>query len=367
MNSLRDQAARWSEGFALRRQIAVLRSREKSTLDAVIELLDRIRGFVVPADEINSAEFVEQIEALRSRLLQQQQQSRRKVANRDLSFIGDYAARQLEYLKSTEHELRGIIEVLSEGLKAVGTCNAEFHLTISTHLERLAGIRQLDDLRELRSRLDAEISSVSSSLSDVQEHQAEQMQRLSGQVHVLREKLEQAEMEASHDGLTGILNRRAADRWLESSLAEFHARGSKFSVVLMDLDDFKEINDEFGHDVGDRALLAVVEVCRATIRQEDLFARYGGDEFLLVFPRASVQQAARIAEKLRDSIVRTRFQMKPDSASESDTESIRYLSLAATFGATSCKKGDTSTSILRRADEALYKAKKAGKQAVETA
>lgn len=358
MKGLREQLGRWSEGLRTRRQIAALRSRERLYFETVLRLLRRIEEFVVPNNELQSREFIDELNALREQIVRHREQSKSLSPDTGSEFIHDYAVRQLDYLKSTEQELRGIIEVLSEGLKTIGNCNADFHQKMASHLERLGSISELTDLRQLRGRLQDEIRSVRESLVEVTERQAEQMQALSGQVHVLREKLERAEHEARSDSLTGVLNRRALDPILQSRLVEFEDGGANFAVVMMDLDEFKQVNDRFGHAIGDRALLAVVENCRGLIRRNDIFARYGGDEFVFVFPESSARNAAKIARKICETLTATRFEL------EKAIDGTTHLVLSASFGVTECRKGDSAVTLLERADHALYQAKNEGRRRV---
>ena len=348
---------RWKNAFMLQQKIEAMEARESQLFEAVMQLLRRIEGFVVPREEIRSQQFLAELSALRADLLEA-----RKDAKSDLvcesGFIRDYSSRQLEYFKNTEDELRGIIELLSEGLKTVKNGHSELHRNMATHLEKLGSISQLDDLRQVREQLTQEIQSVQASLKEVENRQEQQMETLAGEVSALRSKLKAAEEEARHDALTGVLNRRALDQVLDSWLAQYRSGGPGFTVVLMDLDKFKQINDEFGHTVGDRALLAIVENCRSLIRQGDVLARYGGDEFIYLFPGSAARNAAKIARKICEALASTTFTL------EDETAGVRQLQLSASFGVTECRKKDSFESILERVDGALYKAKGGGRRTV---
>lgn len=348
---------RWKDGFVLQQKIEAIEVRESQLFETVMQLLRQIEGFVFPREEIRSQQFLAELSALREDLLEA-----RKDAKSDLvfksGFIRDYSSRQLEYFKSTEDELRGIIELLSEGLKTVKTGHSELHRNMATHLESLGSISQLDDLRQVREQLTREIQSVQASLKEAEGRQEEQMETLAGEVSALRSKLEAAEEEARHDALTGVLNRRALNQVLDSWLAQYRSGGPGFTVVLMDLDEFKQLNDQFGHGVGDRALLAVVENCRSFIRQGDVLARYGGDEFIYLFPGSSARNATKIARKICEALASTTFTLEDGAAG------VQQLQLSASFGVTECRKGDSFESILERADKALYKAKRGGRRAV---
>ncbi len=155
--------------------------------------------------------------------------------------------------------------------------------------------------------------------------------------------------DAMTDPLTGLLNRRAL---LDSSI-EFVPAGT--AVIMMDLDHFKAINDQFGHDAGDQVLKTFAELVRANIRAHDLAARIGGEEFCLVLSDSNPKAAASVAERIRSQI-------------EAMTISTSFGPIRATISAGICIRSaeiETLQVLLNRADEALYEAKASGRNRVE--
>ena len=148
------------------------------------------------------------------------------------------------------------------------------------------------------------------------------------------------------DELTGAANRRR----LETYLAETNA---PFSIIMMDIDHFKKVNDTYGHGVGDEVLRHFARVVQKSIRPDDLLARYGGEEFTVVC-RASLEQAARVAERIRGSI-----------ESAPAKTSAGAIKITANFGVAEYREGDTPESVKERADQALYRAKQSGRNRVE--
>jgi diguanylate cyclase (GGDEF)-like protein len=163
-----------------------------------------------------------------------------------------------------------------------------------------------------------------------------------------------AELRAASDALTGLPNRRAADETLKRMAAHASRRDSPLTAVLLDLDLFKQINDIYGHEQGDRALAAVGQVLSSVLRSSDFAARYGGEEFLVLLPDTDNKTALHIAEKLRLAIA--------------GTENSDCGSLSASFGVATLP-GDATDSeqLIRKADRALYAAKAAGRNRVHTA
>jgi len=158
--------------------------------------------------------------------------------------------------------------------------------------------------------------------------------------------------QANTDLLTGLGNRR----WLGDRMIEEMARATRlnepFSAILFDLDHFKSINDRYGHEVGDHVLIAVGAVVRDSLRQYDLAARIGGEEFFLGLPRTDIAQAGMIAERLRGRLEALSLDPLPAGG------------VTASFGLFEATNGETLRQILSGADKALYEAKRNGRNRV---
>ncbi len=164
---------------------------------------------------------------------------------------------------------------------------------------------------------------------------------------------EMLRVQARTDGLTGLLNRRAYQERFAEELERALLSGRSLSVVLLDLDHFKAINDTRGHTEGDRALQAVGEQLRAAVRADDTVARLGGEEFILIMPGASTEQATEAAERMRGAVAEVAVGDRRLSASAG----------VATFPA----DGSTVERLLEVADAALYRAKRGGRDRTCTA
>jgi diguanylate cyclase (GGDEF)-like protein len=163
-----------------------------------------------------------------------------------------------------------------------------------------------------------------------------------------------AELRAASDPLTGLPNRRAADEAIKRMIAHAGRTVTPLSVVLVDLDHFKEVNDLHGHEQGDAALAAIGQILAASVRASDFAARNGGEEFLLLLPDTDRRGAVGVAEKLRRTI---------------ENAEIRDIGcLTASFGIAALPEDAVdSEQLLRRADRALYAAKAHGRNRVEVA
>jgi diguanylate cyclase (GGDEF)-like protein len=165
--------------------------------------------------------------------------------------------------------------------------------------------------------------------------------------------INQLKTAAAVDPLTNCYNRRALDSLITSDI--FYARryGTALSVIMIDVDNFKKINDVHGHHAGDAVLKDICTLLPSLVRKSDYLARYGGEEFVLVLPDTTLYSAVRLAEKLRKKI-----EMHETRLSD---KSIR---VTASFGVASFENKPDGGSLLREADERLYKAKAIGKNCV---
>lgn len=164
--------------------------------------------------------------------------------------------------------------------------------------------------------------------------------------------------EASTDNLTGLHNRRSFDERIAEEVARAVRYGTSLSIVMMDLDSFKEVNDRYGHSAGDALLKAVGMLLKAELRLTDIAVRYGGDEFALILPSTGKTDAWAVAEKVRASL----------RTLSVDAGEGRYIGSTASMGVASCGEGmDDVATLVHAADTALYRAKRAGRDRVEIA
>ncbi len=161
------------------------------------------------------------------------------------------------------------------------------------------------------------------------------------------------------DGLTGLHNRRFLESHLDSVLARSLEQDRPLSLLMVDIDGFKAINDTFGHTAGDGVLREAASRIAASVRHVDPVARYGGEEFVVVMPDATPQVAATVAERLRRRIADREFEIEGAERPIAVTVSIGVASLAG--------REETAADLLARADAAMYAAKRAGRDRVATA
>lgn len=186
------------------------------------------------------------------------------------------------------------------------------------------------------------------------EHDRQIVEIFAAQVSLLIGQLwarEQIQGLADTDDLTGIANKRHFRRQLPQEMERARVYSLPLSLLMFDVDDFKEINDSFGHTVGDVVLSELCGAVRETLRPPDLFARFGGDEFAIILPHTDLRGACAAADRILQKVRKLTI--------PADDEGTIRCSIS--LGIAGYQRADTTAEIIRRADEQLYEAKRAGK------
>ncbi len=183
--------------------------------------------------------------------------------------------------------------------------------------------------------------------------QAVERVRLEGEVSLqdLKSRNEHLEELAYRDALTRLYNRRYGLESLRRAVSYAKRYAEELHILVLDIDRFKDVNDRLGHPVGDTVLQGLARILKGSIRDSDIAARIGGEEFLVILPRARPEQARGVAERIREKMARTAFDSVP-------------WSVTVSLGLTGLRKGDTADSFFSRADDFLYESKENGRDRV---
>jgi diguanylate cyclase len=241
-------------------------------------------------------------------------------------------------------------------LSIVAATTEDYHQKIdlySQKISRAQNIGELDKIledvmRETRVTQTEALRSRDNMIAARQE-----VQEAESRIKTLESKLEQMSELVREDQLTGSLNRRGLDDVFEREMARAIRRKSPLCIAMLDLDDFKRLNDTHGHLAGDEALIHLVRVIKNTLRTMDVIARFGGEEFLILLPDTSLEAAAQTITRLQRELTKRIF-MHND----------KHLLITFSAGVALLAQDETQAAIVARADHALYQAKKAGKNRV---
>ena len=268
-----------------------------------------------------------------------------------------YFQRVRAYEGEREAEFGEIVGVLREVLGTLRGDADAFDVRFEQSTSQLARLNDIEDIRELRRAVAGEVDALKRLVAERKEREEAAFSSLSRRVETLEASLKEAREEASTDGLTGLANRRTFDRALARCVARAQRGDFRFTLALVDIDDFKMINDQHGHPIGDRVLLCVAQLLAGSVRSNDLAARYGGEEFAILLEQTGVTQARARLTSLIQSVARM-YEYDLDG----ERQTVRFT---FSIGATEFSPGDAGEDVTRRADEALYQAKRKGKCRLE--
>lgn len=248
--------------------------------------------------------------------------------------------------------------------------NSSFNMLLDSHMEDMKKSAQLSTtLAEFKSIVVSRLASIRAALEEKRrtevlreetlnvelQHLQQNMSRMKKEIDDVQEKRKALEKEILIDQLTGIANRRALKRRLKDEIQRFQRYQHFFSVLLFDIDHFKSINDQYGHWAGDKCLKEIIKRIKPILRESDFLARWGGEEFIILFPGTDIENASGVAERIRKTIENTRFLYHKQE-----------ISLTVSIGLTQAQNTDHGQeTIFNRVDKAMYDAKKKGRNRVE--
>ena len=174
----------------------------------------------------------------------------------------------------------------------------------------------------------------------------------------LHQELEKSQQEAQTDSLTLLINRRGLEKKLELERIRARQNDSPFSIIMVDIDHFKRVNDTFGHLVGDSLLKSIAYMLKEHLRRNDIAARYGGEEFLILLPETGIDGAKAVAQKIRKTLSTKEWKLKESG------ESMGKITVS--MGIAIYKFNEPEESLIKRADDALYLAKNKGRDQIIT-
>lgn len=335
--------------------------------DQLLLLLDNL---IIPF------EFEEKVEHLKTRLQDQHSSASLKP------LLDDYVGLLVnikKHIQSEQQDIENFLSQITAQLTELG--RQAYGATASAHQSSLdrkkldqfvsAQMQELQrssdsatTLEHLKQLINTRLDSIAQQIQQHRVNEEKQRQQTQQQLNELsakikhmesescdlRSKLAMARDKALRDPLTGLANRTAYDERLESELSRQKRYHSPLSLVICDIDNFKNINDTFGHKAGDKTLKIIAQLLTGNCRRLDFLSRFGGEEFTLLLPNTDKESALKFANKLRLIVEKTRFNYGNKS-----------IAITISCGISEFRDGDTPESVFERADQALYYAKNSGR------
>ena len=300
-----------------------------------------------------------------------------------LPILDDLAVLMLAITDSGQHEFEVYLKQLNERLESF---QSNLQAASAGHADNRSAARELDtqireqvdglqssmqeaaDLEGLKHVLENHLEGLLSTMDQHQKQRDEREQEVAARLQGLaarvasmeqeaqgyREHLEEQRQKALVDPLTGLPNRAAWSERLEHEVGQWQQHGNTLLLAMLDLDHFKHINDNYGHLAGDKVLKIIATVLCKRLRGTDFIARFGGEEFVLLMPATALVAGVKLLESLRAAIEACPFHFKGEP-----------VTITASIGVSAFKAGEHSDLVLKRADQALYRAKNAGRNRVE--
>ena len=266
-----------------------------------------------------------------------------------------FLRRAQAHLAERETEFSELIAVLSEMVATLGG-GASFNDQLDRSAERLHKIVDINDIRILKRRLTVEIETLKRLSADKRAQDSGNKTYFTTEIERLQMRLAQSMEEASVDQLTRVANRGRFERTVQQWIRAHRASGHPFVLALIDVDNFKAINDTFGHPEGDRVLVEIARTLGSTVRPTDLVARYGGDEFVVMLSHTT---AAQSQDRLRQIMTAL------SNTAVGTPDVVPPIHLTLSIGMTDWAAEDEMADLVGRADQAMYEAKRAGKNRIE--
>jgi diguanylate cyclase len=259
-------------------------------------------------------------------------------------------------LQETQKSLKDLLSSFLEQLSGLSENTTNYHDRIEASAKEIAEAKSLSDVGPLLDRVLKDTRTLQSEVWRSREELAKARDKANAaeaEMARLQQELDQTSHQMRHDQLTGAMNRRGLEETFAKESDRARRRKTPLSLAVLDLDNFKGLNDTYGHKTGDDALDHLVQVVRSTLRPGEIVARYGGEEFVILYPNTGIQRAEEALVRLQRELTK-RFFLADN----------QKLMITFSAGVSRWQPPETMDDLIKRADEAMYEAKRTGKNKV---
>ncbi|TCS71521.1 diguanylate cyclase [Sulfuritortus calidifontis] len=260
-------------------------------------------------------------------------------------------------LREAKSRLKGLISTFVDRVGELTDATGEQQDRIQGYADRIAAADDLAELNEVMEGLTAEMGRMRDQMRQTHGELLDarrQVEQADERIHELERELQEVANLVREDQLTGALNRRGMEEAMARELARAERMAAPLSLALLDIDHFKKINDSYGHQAGDQALVHLSKVTRQLLRPSDSLGRWGGEEFLIMLPNTDLAEAEKVMQRLQRELTKTFF-----------LHDNQRILITFSAGVAQRQAGEERDLWIRRADQAMYQAKAKGRNRVE--
>lgn len=260
---------------------------------------------------------------------------------------------------AARQEIQDMLASFLAKLSEMATSSGNYQTKLEESSKRIGEAKSIEELSPVIKEItDATKGMSRQTLANKDELSSmrEKVGKTEAEIVKLHKELDRVSAQARHDPLTGALNRKGLEEVVDREISIFKRKGNSLSVALLDIDDFKKFNDKLGHDTGDAALSHLAKVARESMRPQDTLARYGGEEFVILMPDTELTQGVEAMTRLQRELTKKFFLAGNEK-----------LLITFSAGVAQLEKGESGKDAIKRADQAMYLAKRAGKNRVLSA
>ncbi|WIM06701.1 MAG: diguanylate cyclase [Candidatus Nitricoxidivorans perseverans] len=262
-------------------------------------------------------------------------------------------------LNEARDRLKAMLAAFVDRLADLSSSTGHYHSKIEQCAEKIGRAGDISEISDVLDEVMSETRIIQLNAQRSRDELIEMRTRVEEaekEIHRLHDELTQASDMVRHDPLTGTLNRKGMDEAVEREVKRVRRHNEKICVALLDVDNFKKLNDSLGHQAGDQALVHLAQVTQQTIRPQDTLARYGGEEFIVLLPDTALDDAVKAMVRVQRELTRKFFLHKNDK-----------ILITFSCGVVELAADEVPNQAIKRADDAMYLAKRAGKNRVVAA